>query len=209
VYLTVFVLLFTGWWLTLGAEGEPSVLSTLFGVSDVDLHIFIGWVFAGLVALGVLLGWRAAWTLVTDSVRFRRTDLRWFARWPVAVFTGRFGRHDGHFDPGQRIMNVVLVGLLLALIVSGFGLLIVSGGPIFVLYNEIHRWSTYLVTPAIIGHIVVAAGVLPGYRGAWRAMHLGGRLRVPVAQRLWPAWLERQRRTSERPANVRRQSPQR
>jgi len=109
------------------------------------------------------------------------------------VFTGRFDRHDGHFVPGQRIMNVVLIVLLLALIVSGVGLVTVSGGPEFVWYNRIHRWSTYLLTPAIIGHVVVAAGILPGYRGAWRAMHLGGRLRATVAERLWPAWLERER----------------
>jgi formate dehydrogenase subunit gamma len=200
VYLAVLVLLFTGWWLTLGQEGEPSVLSSLFGVPDTELHTFVGWVFAGLAALGVVLGWRAARTLLVDSVRFRRTDLRWFARWPAAVFTGRFGRHEGHFDPGQRIMNLVLVVLLLALIVSGVGLVVVSGGPLFVWYNLIHRWSTYLLTPAIIGHIVIAAGVLPGYRGAWRAMHLGGRLRARVAERLWPAWLERERRrVDERP----------
>lgn len=209
VYLTVLVLLFTGWWLTLGEEGEPSVLSKLTGTTDVDLHIFIGWVFAGLVALGVLVGWRGARTLVVDSVRFRRTDLRWFVRWPAAVFTGRFDRHEGHFDPGQRIMNVVLVVLLLTSTVTGFGLLAVSGGPAFVMYNELHRWATYLLTPAIIGHIVVAAGVLPGYRGVWRAMHLGGRLRVPVAQRLWPAWLERRQRASGTSTDPRPGSPQR
>ncbi|HEX6358702.1 cytochrome b/b6 domain-containing protein [Actinophytocola sp.] len=193
VYLTVLVLLFTGWWLTLGAEGDPSVLSQLSGVSDAELHTWTGYAFAGLIVLGVVLGWRAARTLVGDSVRFRRSDLRWFRRWPGAVFTGRFDRHEGHYDPGQRIMNLVLIVLLLALIVSGVGLVTVSGGPEFVWYNRIHRWSTYLLTPAIIGHIVVAAGILPGYRGAWRAMHLGGRLRYKVAERLWPAWLERER----------------
>jgi formate dehydrogenase subunit gamma len=194
VYLVVFVLLFTGWWLTLGSEGDPSVLSELFGVPDTELHTFVGWVFAGLIALGVVLGWRAARTLLVDSVRFRRTDLRWFLRWPAALFTGRFGRHEGHFDPGQRIMNIALITLLLALIVSGVGLVVESGGPVFVWYNRIHRWSTYLLTPAIIGHIVIAAGVLPGYFGVWRAMHLGGRLRTRVAERLWPAWLEQQQR---------------
>lgn len=193
VYLTVLVLLFTGWWLTLGGEGSPSTLSSLSGVSDAELHTWTGWGFAGLVALGVVLGHRAARTLVVDSVRFRRTDLRWLRRWPSALFTGRFDRHDGHFDPGQRIMNVAVIVLLLALIVSGVGLVVVSGGPEFVWYNRIHRWSTYLITPALAGHIIVASGVLPGYRGAWRAMHLGGRLRTEVAERLWPGWLERER----------------
>jgi formate dehydrogenase subunit gamma len=94
-------------------------------------------------------------------------------------------------------MNLVMIALLLALIVSGVGLVMVSGGPVFVLYNQIHTWSTYLITPVLLGHIIIAAGLLPGYRGAWRAMHLGGRLRAPVAERLWPAWLERERTKTE------------
>jgi formate dehydrogenase subunit gamma len=58
---------------------------------------------------------------------------------------------------------------------------------------RIHRWSTYLLIPLIVGHIVIASGVLPGYRGVWRSMHLGGRLDAQVAQRLWPDWTERHR----------------
>jgi cytochrome b subunit of formate dehydrogenase len=191
VYLTVLVLLFTGWWLTLGNEGRPSPLAELFDTPDAELHTVIGWVFAGLAVLGLVLGRRAAWTLVSDSVRVRKSELRWFARWPAAVLTGRFGRHEGHFDPGQRIANVVMVVLLVALTVSGIGLVLVSGGPAFVWFNRIHRWSTYLFTPVIVGHVLIAAGVLPGYRGVWRAMHLGGRLRARDAERVWPAWYGR------------------
>ncbi|MGH8774243.1 MAG: cytochrome b/b6 domain-containing protein [Jiangellaceae bacterium] len=193
VYVTVLVLLLTGWWLTLGREGQPSVLAELLGTPDTEVHTVIGWVLAGIAALGLVAGWRAAWTLASDSVRFRRSEVRWFARWPAAVFTGRFARHEGHFDPGQRIANVVMIVLLLALVVSGIGLWAVSGGPTFVWFNRIHRWSTYLFTPVIVGHVLVAAGVLPGYRGVWRAMHLGGRLRMPVAERVWTAWSERER----------------
>jgi len=193
VYLTVLVLLFTGWWLTLGQEGTPSPLAELFDTPDTDLHTTIGWAFVGVAALGLMLGWRAAWTLASDSVRFRRSEMHWFARWPAAVFTGRFGRHEGHFDPGQRIANVVMIVLLVALTISGIGIWAVSGGEAFVWFNRIHRWSTYLFTPVIVGHVLIAAGVLPGYRGVWRAMHLGGRLGAPVAERVWPAWSERNR----------------
>jgi cytochrome b subunit of formate dehydrogenase len=191
VYLTVLVLLLTGWWLTLGREGQPSLLAELVSRPDTEIHTATGWAFAAVAATGVLVGWRAAWTLLSDSVQFRRSDLRWFARWPAALLTGRFGRHEGHFDPGQRIANLVMIVLLLALAVSGIGLLAVSGGPAFVWFNRVHRWSTYLFTPTIIGHIVIASGILPGYRGAPRSMHLGGRLRRGTAERIWPGWLER------------------
>ncbi|WP_328415075.1 hypothetical protein OG470_22190 [Micromonospora sp. NBC_00389] len=107
--------------------------------------------------------------------------------------TGRFARHEGHFDPGQRVANLLMVGLFVALIGSGIGLVLVTGGPWFVWLQRVHRWATYLITPVLIGHIVIAAGLPPGYRGVARAMHLGGRLPLQVAQRLWPGWLDRQR----------------
>jgi cytochrome b subunit of formate dehydrogenase len=191
IYLTVLALLATGWWLWLGQEGRPSLIAELTGIADTDLHTYLGWALAAVAGLGALLGWRAALTLARDSVRYRRADLSWFIRWPRAVVTGRFARHEGHFDPGQRIANLAMIVLLLALIVSGIGLVTVSGGPAFVWYSRIHRWATYLFTPTIVGHILIASGVLPGYRGVWRAMHLGGRLRERDAARVWPAWLER------------------
>ena len=39
--------------------------------------------------------------------------------------------------------------------------------------------------------MIVAMGILPGYRGVWRSMHLGGKLPTEVAHRLWPGWSER------------------
>jgi formate dehydrogenase subunit gamma len=192
-YVSVLVLLGTGWWLIAGREGDPSPLARLTGVPDTTVHTYTGWALAILAALGVVFGARAAGGFLAESVRVDRGDLRWFVRWPAALFTGRFARHEGHFDPGQRVANIVLVALLAALIGSGVGLVSVSGGPSFVWLVRIHRWSTYLITPVLIGHIVIASGVLPGYRGAARSMHWGGRLRVQVAQRLWPGWLERRR----------------
>lgn len=193
VYGCVLVLLATGWWLLTGQEGQPSPLARVTGIADARLHTVVGWVLGGLAAAGVVFGWRAARTLLRDSVRFRHGDLRWFRRWPAAVFTGRFPRHDGHFDPGQRVANLVLVVLLAALVGSGVGLALIPGGPAFRWLHLVHRWSTYLITPVLLGHILIAAGILPGYRGAWRAMHLGGRLPVQVARRLWPGWLDRHR----------------
>jgi formate dehydrogenase subunit gamma len=190
VYLLVLLLLATGWWLLAGREGRPSPLARLTGQSDADLHRYGGWALLVLGVLGALLGRRAVATLLRDSVRFRRADARWLARWPRAVFTGRFPRHDGHFDPGQRVMNLAVVVLLLVLAGTGAGLTQVAGGPAFVWLDRVHRWATYAVTPLLLGHILVASGVLPGYRGVWRAMHLGGRLPARVARRLWPAWLD-------------------
>lgn len=192
VYVTVLALLGTGWWLWAGQEGRPSFLAQATGVGDATLHTWIGWAFAVAAPLGTLVGWRAARTLLHDSVRYRRSDVRWFVRWPAALLSGRFGRHEGHFDPGQRVANLAMVVLLVLLIGSGVGLAAVSGGPPFVWFSRVHRWATYVFTPILVGHVLIAAGVLPGYRGVWRAMHLGGRLRSDDASRVWPGWTERQ-----------------
>jgi cytochrome b subunit of formate dehydrogenase len=191
VYLSVLILLATGWWLLSGEEGNPSPLARLFGMPDTTLHKDVGWALAALTVAGILVGPRAVRTFVLESLRFRKPDLRWFIAWPAALVTGRFRRHEGHFDPGQRIMNVLLTLGLVILVGSGIGLVQLHGGPAFVVFARMHKWSTYAVTALLAGHILVAAGVLPGYRGVWRSMHLGGRLRVGVARRLWPGWLER------------------
>jgi cytochrome b subunit of formate dehydrogenase len=191
IYLSVLVLLGTGWWLGLGREGQPSPLSRLTGRPDTQLHTWVGWALTAVVVAGLVVGIRSAITFAAESLRFRRHDLRWLASWPKATMTGRFARHEGHFDPGQRIANIVLVVLLGALVVSGVGLARLHGGPTFALLVHVHRWATYALTPVIIGHILVASGVLPGYRGVWRSMHLGGHLDRGVARRLWPAWVER------------------
>jgi formate dehydrogenase subunit gamma len=188
IYVSVLILLATGWWLLVGQEGSPSLLARLAGMSDISLHKLVGWVLAGAALAGVLLGIRAIPSFVAESLRLRRSELGWFARWPGAVFTGRFGWHQGRFDPGQRILNVTLILGLVVLIGSGVGLVVVHGGPMFVVLFQVHKWATYLVTALILGHVLVASGVLPGYRGVWRSMHLGGRLDARVARRLWPTW---------------------
>jgi cytochrome b subunit of formate dehydrogenase len=188
VYVTVLILLITGWWLLAGQEGHPSPLAALARMPDTSLHKLAGWILAGLALAGVLLGARSVPSFVDESVRLRRSELGWFARWPAAVFTGRFGWHGGRFDPGQRFLNITLVLGLAVLVGSGAGLAIVHGGPTFVVLAKVHKWATYPVTGLVAGHILIASGMLPGYRGVWRSMHLGGRLRASVAQRLWPAW---------------------
>lgn len=186
-YLVVGVLLVTGWWLRRGGEGEPSALANLFEQPDVDLHRAAGWALAAIAAIGLTLGFRAAWTFARETVRVDKGDGRWFARWPAGALSGRFGSHRGHFDPGQRIANVVFVGSLGTLIVSGVALTTLHGGTTFVWMVKAHRYATYVLTPLVIGHILLALGLLPGYRGVWRAMHWGGRVPLATARRLWPS----------------------
>lgn len=189
-YLVTSALLLTGWWLVAGGEGRPSPVARLLGAPDTRVHVWFGWILAALVAVAVLFGWRGIVTFVRETFRVDRGDARWWARWPIGALTGRFARHEGHFDPGQRVANVMMVGGLVVLVGTGIAMTMLHGGPTYALLVKIHRWTTYVVTPVIVGHVIVAIGVLRGYRGVWRAMHLGGRVSEETARRVWPAWAE-------------------
>jgi cytochrome b subunit of formate dehydrogenase len=205
IYVLTLLLLATGWWLLTGREGEPSPLAALTGIPDVQLHVWFGW---GLLVAAVAplpFARRGVSRFLRETFRYDRGDLRWLRHLPVAVITGRFPRHEGHFDPGQRIANVIIVALLIALVGSGVGLVLVHVGPTFALLAAVHKIATYAFTVVIAGHIVVALGVLPGYRGVARSMHLGGRLRLETARRLWPGWTEStaKGRTPDEPGGTR------
>lgn len=183
-FLVTSVLLATGWWLRAGNEGRPSALADVLGTPDTEVHRRAGWVLVALAATGVTLGVRAAWTFVRETARVNRGDGRWFLRWPVGALTGRFGRHRGHFDPGQRVANVVFVVTLATLGVTGVAMTTLSGGPTFATMVRVHRAATYVLTALVVGHLLVVSGILPGYRGAWRAM-VTGRVTRGTARRLW------------------------
>jgi formate dehydrogenase subunit gamma len=196
VYLFTFVTLGTGLWIHFGQEGRASFLARLLNRPDIVIHEDAGWVLIALTAAAVLFGIRGIMTFVTESVRYERSDARWLLGWPRAVFTGKFRRHEGHFDPGQRVANLVIAAGLLILIASGTLLVFIHGGAWFVRLAFVHRWTAIVLTPIIAGHVIVASGLLPGYRGVWRSMHLHGRVNRDTAERLWPAWLEEQPRSS-------------
>ena len=198
VYALTLLLLATGWWLLTGREGQPTPIAQLTGVPDVQLHVWLGWALLVVTLLPLFFARRGIARFVRETLRYDPGDGGWLLRWPVGVFTGRFARHEGHFDPGQRLANVAIVGLLAALVGSGVGLVLVHVGPAFVVLAFIHRIATILFTLVIAGHILIAVGILPGYRGVWRSMHLSGRLPVAVAQRVWPGWTERRLRDADR-----------
>ncbi|HLT69702.1 MAG TPA: cytochrome b/b6 domain-containing protein [Acidimicrobiales bacterium] len=184
--LCVAVLLGTGWWIWSGHEGRPSVLARALDEPDVEIHRTAGWTLVVLAGLAVTAGVRGAVTFVRETARADRGDLRWFRRWPVGAVTGRFPPHRGVFDPGQRVANVLFVVSLAVVIGSGVALTTLSGGPTFATMVRVHRCATVALTVFVVGHLVVVSGLLPGYRGVWRAMVGRGRAPRATVRRLWP-----------------------
>jgi cytochrome b subunit of formate dehydrogenase len=190
IYMTVLVLLATGWWFIIDGYRHDSPLATMTGLADADVHELAGYGAVAVFLLWLPFGARSIGPFVRDTLRFRRGDARWLGDLPKAAFSGRFGPQQGHFDPGQRMANIMIVVTLSVLAASGLGMIYLP--PIGIDLLTVHRWSTFFVTPVIVGHIVVASGILPGYRGVWRSIHLGGRLPIEVARRIWPGWVKEQ-----------------
>ncbi|MGH2651690.1 MAG: cytochrome b/b6 domain-containing protein [Actinomycetota bacterium] len=198
LYLLTGFLFFSG--LAVLGEGHP-VLEALLGghVATARWHRWVGF---GLLGFGVLVAvlrpGTSTWFLA-ESVRFRAGDLRWFARYPSFLLRpSRYppAPHDGHFDPGQRVFNVLVVTSLLVLASTGAVMSFPQRflPPLFAASLRIHRAATWVLGIAVAGHLVVASGVLPGYRGVWRAMHRDGRVPAALGELLWPKWARRQER---------------
>jgi cytochrome b subunit of formate dehydrogenase len=197
VYVPTLALLVTGWWILAGGEGHPSPLAHVLDVGDTRLHVWFGRALAVVVLIPLAIGWKGIAMFVRETFRRDPGDGRWWAGWPAGALTGRFARHEGHFDPGQRVANVAIVGGLAVLTTTGIALTMLHGGPTFAALAKIHRWTTYVVSLLIGGHLFIAFGVLPGYRGVWRAMHLRGRVPPDTARRVWPGWTERSTEAGE------------
>ena len=178
-------------------EGKPAIEAILGGhVSAAHWHRWIGFVLIGSGVLVLVVRPRASRGFLRDSLTFRRSELKWFTTYPSFLAAPRRHapeRHRGHFDPGQRVMNVAVLLCFAALSVTGvmmaFAQAITPGA--FAWSLRVHRLATWLLAAAVVGHVLVASGVLRAYRGVWRAMHRGGRVQTRLAHRLWPVWTER------------------
>ncbi len=208
VYVTTGFLFFSG--ISLLGEGNPALEAVLGGhVSAAHWHRWIGFGLVGLAGLVLAVRPAASRKFLADSVTFRPADLRWFVTYPSFLIRPRHhspARHEGHFDPGQRAMNLVIVLSLAVLSITG----IIMSFPqrvapmTFAWSLHIHTAATWVLAGAVGGHVVVASGILRAYRGVWRTMHGNGRIPGHLAYRLWPRWAdEQQGRSLRKPPRTR------
>lgn len=203
VYLATAFLLLSG--VAVGGEGHPAVADLIGGhVAAAAWHRWVGY---GLIGLGLLIPLMrpgAAGRFLAESIRFRPSDVRWFAKYPRFVLRpSRHDpeRHEGHFDPGQRVLNCVILLAFTALGATGMVMSFPEAvtPTAFAWSLRIHRAATWVLVGSVAGHVLVASGVLAAYRGVWRAMHWDGRVPTGLAAKLWPAWAEAQEARNEPP----------
>ena len=82
-------------------EGNPTPIARITGIPEAQLHVWLGWALLVVALLPLAFATRGVVGFVRETVRYDRGDVGWLVRRPVGVFTGRFRRHEGHFDPAS------------------------------------------------------------------------------------------------------------
>lgn len=196
LYVTTGFLLLSG--LSLLGEGQQRLEALLGGhVAAAHWHRWIGFALIGAAFLVLAARPGACRRFLAESLRFSRGELRWFATYPRFLLRPRRhspARHEGHFDPGQRVMNCTVLVSFVALSITGIVMSFPQAvTPAFFAWGlRLHKLFTWVLVVAVAGHILVASGRLRAYRGVWRAMHGDGRVRSGLARQLWPRWVEQQ-----------------
>lgn len=195
--LLILILLASG--LALGDRLDERLVELAGGHEWInDLHQWLGLFFvAAALMLTLLLPCRVL-CLLRDAVTFSRGDAYWMFAFTRHYFQPRRHQppfHDGRFDPAQR---VVLLGLGIGVVLAGTSGVIVyvlpdMGRDAFRLTMRSHIAGAWLLLGCVVVHILAGIGLPHTHRGLARAMFGDGRVRLRLAQTLWPGWAQRQR----------------
>lgn len=192
----VLVLLVSG--LALGDRFDERLVEWMGGHEAInELHQWLGLAFVAATIVLVLSMPRRVLRLLRDAASFSRHDGRWMFAFLRHYLQPRRHAplfHDGRFDPAQR---VVLLGLGVGLVlVAASGVVLYAlpdmGREAFRLTIRTHIAGAWLLLACVVIHVVAGLGVLHTHRGLARAMFGDGRVRLALAQTLWPGWARRQ-----------------
>ncbi len=194
--LLVLALIVSG--LGMGGRLPDSLTNVLGGHEKLAAwHRQLGLVFgACLLGLPLVAGGRLR-RMLAEMVRFHRSELRWFV--PFLRYCLRPHRHEppfhyGRYDPGQRIVFLLLGSSLLVCTLSGLVLYVAPPQHALLLAWAIrfHVGASVALIAGVGLHTLAGSGLLPSHRGVARGMFGDGRVAVVLARRLWPGWTARQ-----------------
>lgn len=194
--VAIVVLLASG--LALSDHLPASVVKLLGGHVVVDdLHRQLGLVVTLALVVMVLVATTQICRLLYDVTTFTRSDLQWptdFVGRYIWPKDGRPAHHGGHFDPGQRVVFIGIIGSVAILGATGVYIYVAPAFPTLIMAWTLrfHTVSGWVLVVCVVVHILAGSGVLPTHRGVARAMFGSGRVDQALADRLWPAWAQDQ-----------------
>lgn len=156
-------------------------------------HNWLGLGLVGCLLAAPVLAPAPLRRLAADMVFYRRGEARWWR--PFVWFLLRPSRrppahHHGRFDPGQRLLFLLMWSSVAVLAVTGGALMLAprSARSVFALALHIHIAAAWVVMATAFLHALTGSGLLRSHRGVARAMFGDGRVSVSLARQLWPEW---------------------
>lgn len=200
--LTVLILLFTG--LALGDRFGDGLVELSGGHELInDVHQWLGTGYTVAAAVLALVFARKTAGLLRDMAVFRRTDWAWMPAFARHYF--RPGHHappfhEGRFDPAQRLVFIGLTVSLVLVAASGIVLFafVDMSRAVFMWTIRTHIAAAWLLIISTILHVLAGLGLPRTHRGLVRAMFGDGRVRLGLAQTLWPGWVRGQQHQNDR-----------
>jgi formate dehydrogenase subunit gamma len=190
-------------WLILSGLGVHESLSAgmihaLGGhVLLVTSHRWLGYTLGAAALLALNFLQRRLREFLAAIVGFQRADVAWLPGLLRALPRPRkttLPWHAGRFDPGQRLVFLILISSLALLVATGVALNFIPSNArmVFAWTLRMHLAVAWVCIGAIGVHVFAGLGVLPTHRGVTRAMFGDGRVSVELSRRLWPGWTARQ-----------------
>ncbi|MBW7931087.1 MAG: cytochrome b/b6 domain-containing protein [Gammaproteobacteria bacterium] len=194
------MLLLIGSGLAIGGRLPASWTALLGGHERLNaLHQGLGLALVLAVALLMLVVRGDSCRLLRELLHLHWRELRW----PLellrhAVRPGHHAppAHDGRLDPLQRLVMLLLLLSAAIVGVAGVGLLLAVDAPrgLLALLVRTHVYVSWLMLGVLALHVLAGSGILSTHRGIARSMFGDGTVPVALAERLWPGWVEAQRR---------------
>lgn len=194
------MLLLIGSGLAIGERLPTSWTAMLGGHERLNaLHQGLGLALVPAIALLMLLARGGTCRLLRELLHLHRHELRW----PLELLrhAARPGHHaapahDGRLDPLQRLVMLLLLLSAAIVGVAGMGLFLAADAPrwLLALLIRTHVYVSWLMLGVLALHVLAGSGILPTHRGIARSMFGDGTVSLALAERLWPGWVQAQRR---------------
>lgn len=166
-------------------------------------HRWLGYALAAAVLLTLIFQRQRLRQFIGAVLSFHRSDMAWLPGLLRSLLHPRRDTlpwHNGHFDPLQRLVFLILISSLTLLVITGVAINFIhasSARMLFVWTLRTHLTTAWVFIAAVSVHVFAGLGVLPTHRGVTRAMFGDGRIKVELGRRLWPGWTAQQLETAE------------
>lgn len=143
--------------------------------------------------MAVALRFRGTVHFLSEYTRWSLNDLVWLIKFLPSLIRPdrvRLPVIKTKINPGERLVGQTMLAICSVLFLSGLVRMIGEQVPRGVVNRAevVHQAAALLLYFVGAMHMTVGSGILPAYRGVWRAMFGDGSIEISLGRRHWPFW---------------------